>query len=423
MSKKYGFNTLQLHGGQEPDPATGSRAVPIYQTTSYVFEDADHGARLFSLQEAGNIYSRIMNPTCAVFENRMALLEGGLGALATSSGQAATSIALFTLVESGYEIVSSNKIYGGTYNLFDVTFPKHGIKVNFVDPSDPENFKKAINEKTRAVFTESIGNPLGDVVDISRIANIAHEEELPLVVDNTLASPYLCKPIEYGADILVHSGTKFIGGHGTTIGGVIIDSGKFDWTNGKFDGISIPGSPEISYTEKFKEAAYIVKARVEGMRDLGPSLSPFNAFLLLQGLETLSLRVERHSENAMEVAKYLKAHPKVSWVMYPGLPEHPTHDIAKKYLTGGYGAILSFGVKGGYHAAKKVIDSVELWSLLANICDAKSLIIHPASTTHQQMSVEEQEKAGITQELVRLSVGIEDVEDIIDDLEQALSQV
>ena len=420
--RNFHFETLQVHGGQEVDPATGSRAVPIYQTTAYVFQDADHAARLFAAEEEGNIYTRIMNPTTAVFEERMALLEGGLGALATASGQAATALALFTLCQAGDEIVAATTIYGGTYHLFAETFPQHGIQVRFVDPSDPENFRRALTPNTKAFFAESIGNPLVNVLDISAVAEIAHEAGIPLVVDNTLASPYLCRPIEHGADIVVHSASKFICGHGTVIAGVLVDGGKFDWTNGRFPGLARPDEPESSYTERFGELAYIARARSEGLRDLGPTLSPLSAFLLLQGLETLSLRMERHSENGLAVARYLQAHPKVDWVCYPGLPEHPTHHLAQKYLDG-HGAILSFGIKGGLEAGKSLINNVKLWSLLANIGDAKSLIIHPATTTHQQLTPEQQLEAGITPDLVRLSVGLEHIDDLLADLEQALDKV
>jgi O-acetylhomoserine (thiol)-lyase len=421
--RNFRLDTLAVHGGQELDPATLSRAVPIYQTTSYGFRDTDHAANLFALKEFGNIYTRIMNPTTDVFEKRVAALEGGVGALAASSGQAAISYAIWNIAGAGDEIVSATSLYGGTYNLFAHTLPKLGIKVHFVDPADPENFRRAINGKTKALYLETIGNPKGDVPDIERIAAIAHENGIPLIVDNTFPTPYLLRPIDHGADIVVHSATKFIGGHGTSIGGIIVDSGKFDWAaSGKFPGLTEPDPSYhgLRYVEAFGNLAYILKARVQLLRDIGASLSPFNAFLFLQGLETLHLRMERHSENALKVARFLEGHPAVEWVNYPGLPSHPSYELAKKYLPKGQGAILSFEVKGGVEAGKKLINAVRLFSHLANVGDSKSLIIHPASTTHQQLSPEEQLLTGVTPGLVRLSVGTEAIEDILYDLDEAL---
>jgi O-acetylhomoserine (thiol)-lyase len=421
--KQQHLATLAVHAGQSPDPATGSRAVPIYQTTSYVFQDADHAGRLFGLKEFGNIYTRIMNPTTDVFEKRVAALEGGAAALATASGQAAETLALTTLAGAGEEIVSTTSLYGGTYNLFHYTFPRLGITVRFVDADDFDGLRAAINSKTRAVYTESLGNPKLDVVDIEKFAAIAHEHKLPLVVDNTTPSPALVRPIEWGADIVVNSATKFLGGHGTAIGGVIVDAGKFDWAaSGRFKEFTGPDPSYhgLSYTEAFGPLAFILKARIQGLRDTGAALSPFNAFLLLQGIETLHLRLERHSENALAVAKHLAAHPGIEWVNYPGLESSKYYQRAKKYLPNGQGALVTFGIKGGYDAGKTFINSLELFSLLANIGDAKSLVIHPASTTHQQLSEEEQAATGVTPELVRLSVGIEDIRDILADLDQAI---
>ncbi len=414
--------TLALHGGQSVDPVTGSRAVPIYQTTSYVFRDTEHAANLFGLKEPGNIYTRIMNPTQDVFEQRVALLEGGVGALATSSGQAAITFAILNIAQAGDEIVSSSNLYGGTYNLFAHTLGRLGIKVHFVDPSDPENFRAKINENTKALFTETIGNPRIDVADIEAIAAIAHENGVPLIVDNTFATPLLCRPFDYGADIVVHSTTKFIGGHGTAIGGIIVDSGKFDWNNGKFPGLTTPDPSYhgVVYTEAVGPLAYIIKARVQLQRDIGAAVAPFNSFLFLQGLETLHLRIERHSQNALAVARYLQQHPAVEWVNYPGLEDSPYHELAKKYLPKGAGAILTFGIRGGVAEGKKLIESVKLFSHLANVGDSKSLIIHPASTTHQQMNESEQLAAGVTPGMIRISVGTEAIDDIIADLEQAL---
>jgi O-acetylhomoserine (thiol)-lyase len=423
MSEKtLAFETLAVHGGQEPDPTTGARAVPIYQTSAYTFRDTEHAANLFVLKETGNIYTRIGNPTTDVFEKRMALLEGGVGSLAVASGQAAITLAILNIVTQGYEVVSSSTLYGGTHNLFATTLAKMGIKVKFVDASEPENYRQAVTDKTRAFYVETIGNPGLDVADIEAIANIAHEAGVPLIVDNTFATPYLCKPIEYGADIVVHSATKFIEGHGTSIGGVIVDSGKFDWTNGKFPELTEPDESYhgVKYVEAVGPAAYITKARVQLLRDLGPALSPFNAFLLIQGLETLHLRMERHSTNGLQVAEYLENHPQVSWVNYPGLASSPHYAKAQKFLAKGCGAILTFGVKGGYEAAVQFINSLKLFSHLANVGDAKSLVIHPASTTHQQLSQEQQIASGVNPELIRLSIGIENVNDLITDLDQAL---
>lgn len=419
----YHFNTLAIHGGQIADPTTNSRAVPIYQTTSYQFNDADHAARLFGLQEFGNIYTRLMNPTTDVFEKRIAALEGGVAALATASGQAAETLAIITLASAGDEIISTTSLYGGTYNLFHYTLPKLGIKFHFVDADDFDGIRAKINEKTKAIYTETVGNPKLDIVDIEQLAQIAHENGLPLIIDNTTPSPALTNPIKFGADIVVHSATKFIGGHGTTIGGVIVDAGNFDWKeSGRFPDFVEPDPSYhgISYAEAFGNLAFIIKARVQGLRDTGAALSPFNSFQLLQGAETLHLRLERHSENALEVAKFLEKHPEVSWVNYPGLESSKYHERANKYLPNGKGAIVTFGIKGGYEAGKTFINSLKLFSLLANIGDAKSLVIHPASTTHSQLTEEEQASTGVTVDLVRLSVGIEDIRDILADIEQAL---
>lgn len=420
--KNYRLETLAVHGGQEPDPTTLSRAVPIYQTTSYVFRDTEHAANLFSLKEFGNIYTRIMNPTQDVFEKRIAALEGGVGALAVASGQAAITYSILNIAKAGDEIVSSSSLYGGTYNLFHYTLPKLGITVKFVDPSDPENFRRAITDRTRAVFGEIIGNPKMDVLDLETVAAIAHEAGIPLIIDNTFATPHLCRPFDFGADIVVHSATKFIGGHGTSIGGVIVDSGKFDWTNGKFPELTEPDPSYhgVVYTDAVGPIAYIIKARVQLLRDMGASLSPFNAFQLLQGLETLHLRMERHSENALKVAKFLESHDAVEWVNYPGLEGHPSYELAKKYMPRGQGAILTFGIKGGIEAGRKVINHVKLFSHLANVGDSKSLIIHPASTTHSQLEGEELLSTGVTPGMVRLSVGTEHIDDILYDLDQAI---
>jgi O-acetylhomoserine (thiol)-lyase len=417
-----GFSTRSLHAGQTPDKASLARAVPIYQTTSYVFEDSAHAADLFALQKFGNIYTRIMNPTTGVFEERVAALEGGIGALATSSGQAAQFLAVASLMGAGDELVASSTLYGGTYTQFDVSFRRLGIDVKFVEPDDPENFRKAITPKTRAVYGETIANPRMNVLDIERVAAVAHEAGVPLVIDNTMASPYLCRPMEHGADIVVHSATKFLGGHGTSIGGIIVDSGKFPW-NEKFPQLTepSPGYHGMKFTETFGGLAYIIKARVEGLRDFGPCISPFNSFLFLQGIETLKFRMEQHSRNAQQVAEWLEKQTAVSWVKYPGLAGSPYRKLARKYLPQGCGSIVTFGIKGGVQAGRKLIDSVQLFSHLANLGDAKSLIIHPASTTHQQLNDEQQLEAGVSKDLVRISVGIEDVEDIIWDLGQAIA--
>ncbi len=425
-AKPLGLGTLSLHAGQVPDPTTGARAVPIYQTTSYVFEDHNHAASLFALNAFGNIYTRLMNPTTDVLEKRVAALEGGVLGLGVASGSAAISLAVLNITKSGQNIVSSQTLYGGTYNLFAHTFKDLGIEARFVDASDPENFAKAIDDKTRLLFIESIGNPANDVLDFEAIAKVAHDHGIPLVVDSTVTSPLLFRPIEYGADIVVHSATKVLGGHGNSLGGVIVDSGKFDWNNGKFPELTEPN--ESYHGMKFYEhfagignISYILKARVTLLRDLGPALSPFNAFLLLLGIETLHLRVPRHSENALAVAKYLESHPAVAWVNYPGLPSHRSYERAQKYLPKGQGAILGFGIKGGSDAAVKFINSAKLASHLANVLDAKTLVIHPATTTHQQLSPAEQKAAGVSPEYVRVSVGLEDLADIIADFDQALA--
>ena len=423
-NRELSLETLAVHAGQQIDPTTNSRAVPIYQTSSYGFRDTEHAANLFALKEFGNIYTRIMNPTSDVFEQRIAALEGGAAALAVSSGQAAITYSILNIAQAGDEIVSSTNLYGGTYNLFAITLPKLGIHVKFVDSSDPENFRSAITDKTKALYAETIGNPKGDVLDIQAVADIAHEHGIPLIADSTFSTPYLTRPIEFGADIVVHSATKFIGGHGTSIGGVVVDSGKFDWkASGKFPGLTTPDPSYhgVVYTEAVGPIAYIIKMRVQLLRDMGAALSPFNSFLFLQGLETLHLRMERHSSNALAVAKFLQEHAAVEWVSYPGLPNHPSHELAKKYLPKGQGAILTFGIKGGLEAGKKVINSVQLFSHLANVGDSKSLIIHPASTTHQQLTEEEQLSAGVTPGLIRLSIGTEGIDDILYDLNQALA--
>ncbi len=429
MSKndqKLKIETLVLHGGQEPDPTTGSRAVPIYQTTSYQFKSTEHAANLFGLREFGNIYTRLMNPTTDVLEKRIALLDGGVGALAVSSGQSAITLALLNIAKAGDEIVSADNLYGGTYNLFHYTFPRLGVNVKFVKSNDLQALKAAITSKTKAVYAESIGNPKLDVADLEGIAKIAHNNGIPFVLDNTV-SPYLLRPIDYGVDIVIYSATKFIGGHGTSIGGLIVDSGKFDWTNGKFPLIAEPDPSYhgINFVEALKplgNIAYIIKARVTLLRDIGTALSPFNAFLFLQGLETLHLRMIKHSENALAAAEYLSKHPKVSWVNYPGLKSSPEYQKVKKYLPKGAGAILGFGIKGGLEAGKKFINSLELISHLANVGDAKTLAIHPATTTHQQLSEQEQLATGVTPDFIRLSIGIEHLDDIIADIEQALQK-
>ena len=431
--RHYRFETLQLHAGQKPDPTTNSRAVPIYQTTSYNFNNADHAASLFALKDFGNIYTRIMNPTSSVFEERIAALEGGVGALAVSSGQAAQFTAISTLAQAGENIVSTSLLYGGTYNQFKVTLPRLGIQVRFVDGDSPEDFQRLIDDKTRALYVETIGNPRLNIPDLAAIAQTAHKNGIPLIVDNTFgAGGYLCRPIEHGADIVVHSATKWIGGHGTTIGGAIIDSGKFNWGNGKFPIFTepSPGYHGLKFWEVFGDGspfgniAFITRARVEQLRDLGACQSPFNSFLLLQGLETLSIRLERHCENALTLARWLQQHPQVSWVSYPGLPSHPYHENAKKYLRRNcFGGIVVFGIKGGIQAGKTLIDNLQLASLLANVGDAKTLVIHPASTTHQQLSDQEQRESGVSPDLIRVSVGLEHIDDILEDFEVALDKI
>ncbi len=420
--------TVAVHAGQEtPDPATGARAVPLYQTTSYVFKDTAHAANLFALAELGNIYTRIMNPTTDIFERRIAALEGGTGALAVASGQAAETLALLAITQVGDEIVAANNLYGGTYELLHYTFPKLGRTVKFVDSGKPEEFKKAITDKTRAVYAETIGNPKLDVPDFEVLAKIAHDAGVPLVVDNTVGIG-LVRPLDFGADILTTSATKYIGGHGTSIGGIIVDGGKFNWGNGKFPEFTEPDPTYhgLKFWEVFANfgdmgnVAFIFKVRVQLLRDIGAAMSPFNAWLFLQGLETLFLRQKKHSENALEVAKFLKGHPLVSWVVYPGLADNPNYPVASKYLRNGFGGLVGFGIKGGLEAGKKFIESVDLFSHLANIGDTKSLVIHPASTTHQQLTRAEQEETGVTEDYIRLSIGIEDVEDIKEDIDQAL---
>lgn len=432
MTESFKPDTLCLHAGQAPDPTTNSRAVPIYQTTSYVFNDTDHAARLFALQEFGNIYSRLMNPTCDVLEKRLAALEGGSGALVCASGQTAESMAVMNIAQAGQNIVSATSLYGGTYNLFHYTLPKLGIETKFVQQADPDNFRKAIDAKTRCLYVETIGNPRVDLPDFEAIAKIAHDASIPLIVDNTLASPYLCQPFKWGADIVVHSCTKFIGGHGTSIGGVIIEKGDFNWGNGKFPELTEPDPSYhgMKFFETFgpMQLAYILKVRTQLLRDLGGAMSPFNAFLFLQGLETLHLRMERHSSNALAVAQFLSSHPKVSWVNYTGLENHPSYKLGKKYLPNGCGAIMGFGIKGATPTQQKengikLINRVKLFSHLANVGDSKSLIIHPNSTTHQQLTEEEQAATGVTPDFIRLSVGTEHIDDIIGDLKQALDGV
>jgi O-acetylhomoserine (thiol)-lyase len=422
-ARPYGFNTRQLHAGQFPDSATHARAVPIYQTTSYNFDDTDHAARLFALQEAGNIYTRIMNPTSDVFEQRIASLEGGVGALAVSSGHAAQAQAVFTLAGAGDHIVSAATLYGGTYNQFAYTFPRLGIQVTLVDPREPDNFRRAIRPNTKIIYGETLGNPLINVFPFDEVAQIAQEYGLPLMIDNTFATPYLARPFEYGANIVVHSATKFIGGHGTSIGGVIVDGGNFTWAgNPRFPNFNTPDDSYhgLVYAD-LGAAAFILKARVQILRDIGGCLSPFNSFLFLQGLETLSLRMERHVQNAQRVAEFLDAHPRVKWVAYPGLPDSPDYAAAQKYLPQGAGAILGFGIHGGAPAGKKFIESLELFSHLANVGDAKSLAIHPATTTHSQLSEDQQASAGVSPDFIRLSIGLEDITDILWDIEQALA--
>lgn len=420
----FGFGTLCLHAGQIPDPTTGARAVPIYQTTSYVFDSPEHAASLFNLQTFGNVYSRLSNPTVAVFEERVAALENGRAALALASGQAAQMTALLTLLEAGDELLSASTLYGGTYSQFEVNFRRMGIDTKFVHPDDPENFRKAITPKTKAIYAETMGNPGINVLDIEAVANIAHEAGLPLVIDNTFASPYLCRPIEFGADIVVHSATKFMGGHGTTMGGVIVESGKFPWDNGKFPGMTEPsrGYHGVRFYETFGDFGFTMKCRMETLRTLGPCLSPINAFLLLQGLETLHVRMDRHVANAKRVSEFLEAHPRVKWVNFPSLKSSPYHALAQKYLPKGCGSIMTFGIQGGVAAGEKFIEACQFLSHLANVGDAKTLVIHPASTTHRQLSEEEQIKAGVSPDMIRLSVGIEDIDDILWDIEQALAK-
>ena len=423
----YHRETLAIHAGQQPDPTTGSRAVPIYQTTSYNFKNAEHAANLFALKEFGNIYTRLMNPTTDVLEQRITALEGGAGALAVASGQSAITLAILNLAQAGDEIVSGNNLYGGTYNLLHHTLRRLGINTCFVDPNDPANFERAITSKTKALYAETIGNPKLDVLDIEAVAQIAHRHGLPLIVDNT-AVPYLVRPFDHGADIIVYSATKFIGGHGTSIGGLIVDSGGFDWTGGKHPLIAEPdpsyhGLNFVQALAPLGNVAYIIKARVTLLRDLGPALSPFNAFQFLQGLETIHLRMPRHAENALKVAEYLQRHSKINWVNYPGLPDNPHYRNSKKYCANGAGAIIGFGIDGGKEAGIRFIENVQLLSHLANIGDAKTLVIHPASTTHQQLTEEEQLATGVTTDFIRLSVGIENVEDIIEDIDQALAKI
>lgn len=421
--KDFGFETLCLHAGHIPDAATGSRAVPIYQTTSFVFDSPDHAASLFNLQTFGNIYGRMTNPTTAVLEERVAALEGGRAGLAVASGMAAQMTALLTLCRHGDEIVAARTLYGGTYSQMNVTFRRMGIETRFVDPENPENFRAAITENTRCLYAETIGNPLGNVLDIEAIAEVAHEAGLPLIIDNTLASPHLCRPIEHGADIVVHSATKYLGGHGTTLGGVIVESGHFPWDNGKFPEMLEPseGYHGIRFYETFGDFAFITKARVETLRTLGPSLSPMNAWLLLQGIETLPLRMERHCENALGVARFLESHPSVSWVKYADLPDSPYHALARKYLPRGAGSVFTFGIRGGHEAGVRFIENCQFLSHLANVGDARSLVIHPASTTHRQLNDEQQQAAGVSPDMVRLSIGIETLDDILWDIDQALT--
>lgn len=422
IERPLGFNTRSLHAGYEPDPTTHARAVPIYQSTSFTFDDTDHAARLFGLQEFGNIYTRIMNPTTAVLEARVASLENGVAALALSSGQAAQFLALSTIALPGDQIVSASTLYGGTFTQFDVTMRRLGYDIVFVEPDDPENFRKAITPKTKILYGETISNPRSNVLDIEAVAKIAHENGIPLVVDNTFATPHVTRPIDYGADVVVHSLTKFMGGHGNSIGGIIVDSGKFPWNNGKFPHFTDP-SPAyhgMRFWETFGPISFIIKTRVEGLRDIGPCMSPFNSFLFLQGIETLSMRMDRHLANTLAIARHLEEHPRVEWVKYASLPSSPYYKIAQRYTPQGAGAVFSFGIKGGLDAGKKFINKLKIFSHLANVGDVRSLVIHPASTTHQQLGLAEQEAAGVTPELVRLSVGLEDLDDLMWDLDQAL---
>lgn len=420
--RKFGFETLALHAGQIPDPATGARAAPIYQTTSFVFDSAEHAASLFNLQTFGNVYSRISNPTVAVFEERMAALESGRAALATATGQSAEAVAIMTLVEAGDHIVSAATLYGGTHTLLGVNLRKFGVETTFVDADDPENFRRALKPNTKLLYAETLGNPSINVVDIERVGAVAKDAGVPFVVDNTVPSPYLCRPLEHGADIVVHSATKYIGGHGTTMGGVIVESGKFPWGNGKFPGMTTPspGYHGVIFHETFGDFGYTMRCRMETMRTFGPALAPFNAWMLLQGLETLPVRMDRHCANARAVAEFLSGHPQVSWVNYPGLPGNRYYELARKYLPKGASSLLSFGIKGGARAGERFIDAATFMSHLANIGDAKTLVIHPASTTHRQMSEAEQVKAGVLPEMIRVSVGIETLDDILWDLDQAL---
>lgn len=424
MMTNYQAETLLLHGGQEPDPITGSRALPIHRTTSFVFKNTEHAQDLFALKEAGNIYTRITNPTVDAFEQRIALLEGGTAAVGLSSGMAAVAFSILNIAGAGDEIIAAENLYGGTYNLFAVTLPRYGITVKFVDATDPENIRAAITDKTKAVFAETIANPSLHVLDIEAVAKVAHDNEIPLLVDSTFSTPYGSNPIEFGADVVIHSATKWIGGHGTSIGGVVVDGGKFDWTKGKFPGFTEPDETYhgLRYGIDVPQAAFATKLRVQLLRDFGPCLSPDHAFNFLQGLETLHLRVPRHNENALKVAQFLKEHPAVEWVTYNGLEDHPSYEASQKYLKNGYGSIVNFGIKGGREAGRKVIDGIQIWSHVANVGDAKSLIIHPASTTHQQLSAEDLKKSGVSEELIRLSVGLEAPEDIIADLAQAIEK-
>jgi O-acetylhomoserine (thiol)-lyase len=423
LDRSLGFNTRALHTGYDPDPTTHARAVPIYQSTSFTFDDSEHAARLFSLQEFGNIYTRIMNPTSAVLEERVASLENGVAALALSSGQAAQFLTLTTIAAPGDQIVSASTLYGGTFTQFDVTMRRLGYDFAFVEPDQPENFRKAITPKTKLLFAETISNPRSNVIDIEAMAQIAHEHNIPLVIDNTFATPYVTRPIDYGADVVLHSLTKFMGGHGNSIGGIIVDSGKFPWNNGKFPQFTDPSRAYhgLKFWDTFGPISFIIKARVEGLRDVGPCVSPFNSFLFLQGIETLGMRMDRHLENTLAVAKYLEKHSSVAWVKYASLPSSPYYALAQKYTPKGAGAVFSFGLKGGFEAGKKCLNKLRIFSHLANVGDSRSLVIHPASTTHQQLGLAEQEAAGVTPELVRLSVGLEDLDDLIWDLDQALA--